>query len=155
MSNELDIDVNGLSLSELDAHIEALKAAKEKRLAAERADKIREVRTAVVTYELNIEDIFPDFYNHLEELNKSKSTFDLNDILKLIGTTVVYNKKPRAKRGTAQPRKVKGEAKYRNPDNPEMTWSGQGRKPAWLSTYLANRGKLEDLLIAAETQEGE
>ena len=28
------------------------------------------------------------------------------------------------------------EAKYRDPQNPAHTWSGKGRKPAWLKEYL-------------------
>ena len=28
------------------------------------------------------------------------------------------------------------EAKYRDPQNPSNTWSGKGRKPAWLKEYL-------------------
>lgn len=27
---------------------------------------------------------------------------------------------------------VTSEAKYRNPDNPEQTWSGRGRRPTWI-----------------------
>lgn len=26
----------------------------------------------------------------------------------------------------------KGKAKYRNPDNPDQTWTGRGKKPNWL-----------------------
>ncbi|WP_158972357.1 H-NS histone family protein [Chachezhania sediminis] len=37
--------------------------------------------------------------------------------------------------------------KYRHPENPELTWSGRGRKPAWFNAAL-NAGKsLEDLSI--------
>jgi DNA-binding protein H-NS len=38
--------------------------------------------------------------------------------------------------------------KYRNPANPDQTWSGRGRKPNWLTDALANKGaKLEDFAI--------
>jgi DNA-binding protein H-NS len=38
------------------------------------------------------------------------------------------------------------EAKYRNPDNPEQTWAGRGRKPGWLVELLLAQGKtLEEL----------
>lgn len=37
--------------------------------------------------------------------------------------------------------------KYRNPENPESTWTGRGRRPVWVEQSL-NAGKtLEDLLI--------
>lgn len=29
-----------------------------------------------------------------------------------------------------------GEPKYRHPDNPEVTWSGLGRKPSWFTAAL-------------------
>lgn len=44
---------------------------------------------------------------------------------------------------------IKVAAKYRDPDNPNRTWSGRGSYPKWLSNYLGeNPNKtLEDLLI--------
>ena len=38
-------------------------------------------------------------------------------------------KVPRVPRGEQKP---KGEPKYRNPANPEQTWTGHGRSPAWV-----------------------
>ena len=29
-----------------------------------------------------------------------------------------------------------GGAKYRHPENPEVTWSGRGRRPGWFTTAL-------------------
>ena len=44
-------------------------------------------------------------------------------------------------RAAAQP-------KYRNPINPEETWTGRGRKPRWLTVALTSVGaKIEDFLI--------
>ena len=38
--------------------------------------------------------------------------------------------------------------KYRNPENPEETWSGRGRKPNWLVAKLQKRGTaIEDFAI--------
>ncbi len=37
------------------------------------------------------------------------------------------------------------EVKYRNPDNPEETWSGRGRMANWLKEKIKKRGvKIED-----------
>lgn len=36
-------------------------------------------------------------------------------------------------------------AKYRNPDNPDLTWSGRGKRPAWINEALAAGKTLEDL----------
>ncbi len=37
--------------------------------------------------------------------------------------------------------------KYRNPKNPEQTWSGRGKPPRWLSPQLRAGRKLDDFLI--------
>ena len=34
--------------------------------------------------------------------------------------------------------------KYRNPENPAQTWTGNGRKPAWLLEALSSGKALED-----------
>ncbi len=39
------------------------------------------------------------------------------------------------------------EAKYRNPENPEQTWSGRGRRPQWVHEATANGRALEELAI--------
>ena len=37
--------------------------------------------------------------------------------------------------------------KYRHPENPEVTWTGRGRRPAWIAEGLASGKKLEDFAI--------
>ena len=37
--------------------------------------------------------------------------------------------------------------KYRNPEQPAETWSGRGKKPAWVVGQLSSGKKLEDLAI--------
>ena len=37
--------------------------------------------------------------------------------------------------------------KYRHHDNPMITWSGRGRKPAWIADALAAGKSLEDFAI--------
>lgn len=39
--------------------------------------------------------------------------------------------------------------KYRNPKNPDETWTGRGRKPNWLSTALTKGAKLESFAITS------
>jgi DNA-binding protein H-NS len=48
------------------------------------------------------------------------------------------------KKVTGQPRKVL--PKYSNPENPEETWTGRGRSPAWVSSLRGN-DKLDTALI--------
>ena len=38
-----------------------------------------------------------------------------------------------------------GTVKYANPDNPEQTWSGRGRRPQWVNDALEAGRALEDL----------
>ena len=37
--------------------------------------------------------------------------------------------------------------KYRHPENAEITWSGRGRKPAWLAEAIAGGKSLKDFAI--------
>lgn len=41
----------------------------------------------------------------------------------------------------------KASAKYRNPANPEQTWSGRGRKPQWIHDALTSGADISDLEI--------
>ncbi|MDR6307050.1 H-NS histone family protein [Pacificitalea manganoxidans] len=43
--------------------------------------------------------------------------------------------------------KPKSPPKYRHPENPEMTWTGRGRKPNWLSEALRDGKSLESFAI--------
>lgn len=40
------------------------------------------------------------------------------------------------------------QAKYRHPDNPDLTWSGRGKRPAWMAEALASGKTLEDLAVS-------
>ena len=45
----------------------------------------------------------------------------------------------------AGPKRVPAPVKYRNPNNPEETWTGRGRKPRWLTVALTSvDAKLDD-----------
>lgn len=42
----------------------------------------------------------------------------------------------------------KSRAMYRHPGKPKLTWTGKGRKPTWVTEYLAGEGhSLDDLRI--------
>jgi DNA-binding protein H-NS len=38
-------------------------------------------------------------------------------------------------------------AKYRNPENPDQTWGGRGKRPNWIQNALASGKKLDEMLI--------
>ncbi|AUQ51231.1 putative regulatory protein, H-NS histone family [Phaeobacter inhibens] len=48
-------------------------------------------------------------------------------------------------RSTAK--KTKAAPKYRNPQNPEETWTGRGRKPHWVHAALTSGVDISDLEI--------
>ncbi|MDQ2094480.1 H-NS histone family protein [Rhodalgimonas zhirmunskyi] len=41
----------------------------------------------------------------------------------------------------------KGAPKYANPENPEQTWTGKGRRPAWVNEALQSGKSLEEMAI--------
>ena len=50
------------------------------------------------------------------------------------------------KEKTAAGRKVK--IKYRHPLDAGLSWTGRGRKPTWVESWLAEGGNLDALLVA-------
>ncbi len=66
----------------------------------------------------------------LEELAREKG-FSLNE---LVGAGGKKGRKPAV-------------AKYAHPDNPQLTWSGRGRKPRWLIEAVDSGKTLDDLKI--------
>lgn len=53
----------------------------------------------------------------------------------------------RGSRSTTGASPALSEAKYRNPENPDQTWSGRGRRPGWVNEALANGRALMDLAV--------
>jgi DNA-binding protein H-NS len=49
--------------------------------------------------------------------------------------------------GKVRKPKAKIAPKYANPTYPSQTWSGRGRKPAWVHIALASGSSIEDLEI--------
>lgn len=37
--------------------------------------------------------------------------------------------------------------KYRHPENPEITWTGKGRQPAWIKEAIENGQSIDEFLI--------
>lgn len=40
-----------------------------------------------------------------------------------------------------------GAPKYRHPENPDLTWTGRGRKPKWVEAHIAAGKDIEELEI--------
>lgn len=41
----------------------------------------------------------------------------------------------------------KVKVKYRHPQNPELEWTGRGRKPKWVEAWVAGGASLDNLLV--------
>ena len=76
----------------------------------------------------------------LEAAKKAAAEFgySLDELSDAIGTG-------KSRKGGA--RKSKTAPKYRNPANPDQTWSGMGRKPQWIHDAIANGVDLMELEI--------
>ena len=48
---------------------------------------------------------------------------------------------------TTKAKKSVSPPKYMHPENPDMTWTGRGRKPKWIEEGLSSGKSLEDFLI--------
>ena len=44
-------------------------------------------------------------------------------------------------------KKTRGKPKFRNPADPEQTWTGKGKRPAWLKEAIQRGISLEDMEI--------
>ena len=44
-------------------------------------------------------------------------------------------------------KKTKGQPKYQNPTDPSQTWTGRGKRPAWIKAAVEQGKTLEDLKL--------
>lgn len=66
--------------------------------------------------------------------------FDLDDVINDEKVAKPTKAKKKAKVVSASP-------KYRHPENPEVTWTGKGRRPNWIKEAEAAGKSREDFLI--------
>lgn len=69
----------------------------------------------------------------------------IKELADSIGVTVTIHepgeKSVSSRKGSKVP------AKYKNPADPEQTWTGRGVKPVWLRDLLSKGRRIEDFLI--------
>jgi DNA-binding protein H-NS len=77
------------------------------------------------------------------EEDKKRIRQEIRELAASIGMTVEevlgYGEEKKGKR------KIPLEPKYRNPENPEQTWTGKGHRPAWVKEAVARGVRLEEL----------
>lgn len=84
-----------------------------------------------------------------------KSIRELIDLFKLTAKDCGFKSSGTKKKASEDGNKPDGRSapkkpKYRNPNNPDDTWTGLGatsRRPKWVVEYEAAGGKIEDCLI--------
>lgn len=80
----------------------------------------------------------------------SDAGLSINDVLGKAGAAPAAAKRGRPAGSTKKPAgapRAKVKAKYRHPENAGMTWTGRGRKPQWVASWIAEGKPIEGLLI--------
>ena len=123
------IDINTLSARELETLISK---AKKRKTTLSKRKPITQVR------------------RKLAQLAKNEG-YTLNELFGAGGGATAASGVTRAPRGSAtkKPRTSLGKVapKYRDPSNPENTWTGRGKQPRWLAAHTSEGRDLQDFLI--------
>lgn len=80
---------------------------------------------------------------HADRLKEVKR--QIHELAASIDYTVVLTKSKTGSKKKAVGTPAK--AKYRNPNNPDATWSGRGKRPLWVVAHTSNGGEMEELEI--------
>jgi len=104
-------------------------------------DELRELRQILDARMTELEEEHHrDVYHKIQELATGADT----TIEKLL---VQYGGGGRRTPGRVGKKIGAREAKYRNPANPDQTWSGKGRQPDWFKKATAAGKRPEDLAV--------
>lgn len=87
----------------------------------------------------------PDELKRREAQEKVNALNELRAFAKSRGFSIEELLGKEAKVKISSGAKVK--VKYRHPENASLEWTGRGRKPKWVESWLANGGVLENLLV--------
>ena len=121
------IDLKSLSFEEVKKLSANIQREIDRRHEKARKEFARDVRRLAAEKGLDARDVFAE-------------------VARPGATSASPAKKMRKKRkSTAPATKPKSPLIFWNPVNPSEGWSGRGRKPNWVVTYLANGGTLEAL----------
>lgn len=96
----------------------------------------------------------PDELNKRELQEKAKLLDEFSQIASKCGYTLkeLIGKVPRSSKGKKAGAGTRARkpvsAKYRDPQHPNLTWTGRGRKPRWVTEWLAKGKTMEALAIS-------
>ncbi|MZR13731.1 H-NS histone family protein [Maritimibacter sp. DP07] len=90
--------------------------------------------------------------SRVEEDEKKAARLAAEKAAKAMGYSLddLADVKPAKRTPKKKDARTKVAPKYANPNAPEQTWTGRGRKPKWIEEHLAAGGKLEDIEIKKE-----
>jgi DNA-binding protein H-NS len=72
----------------------------------------------------------------------------LDDLLPAAATATEQSAAPRRGRKPAAKKAATPPViKFRHPENPDIGWSGRGRKPQWANDWIAQGKKMEELAV--------
>lgn len=77
------------------------------------------------------------------EADRERVLSQMRELAASLGLTLEEVVKGERNRGTIA-------AKYRHPANPALTWSGRGKRPAWVNEALAGGMSMDDLAVPEE-----
>ena len=80
-----------------------------------------------------------------QEAARKAALAQIKELAAGLGMTVKELLASQDKRGAGP--KGKGEPKYRNPDNPDQTWTGKGMRPGWFVAAQERGIAREDMRI--------
>jgi DNA-binding protein H-NS len=93
----------------------------------------------------NLQQRIPAELKRRESKEKQEALNRVRAAAKEIGYTLeeLLGKDGKGKGGSG----IKVRVKYRHPQNGALEWTGRGRKPKWVESWLASGGALDALLV--------
>lgn len=104
-----------------------------------------DISTLTVAQLRELQQQIPAEIKRREAEEKVNVLNELRAIAKTRGYAIeeLLGKETKVKSNTGNKVKVK----YRHPQNAEFEWTGRGRKPKWVESWVANGGSLDNLLV--------
>lgn len=91
-----------------------------------------------------LQNLIADAQNLLDKYEKERRKAVIKEIQDLAASA---NLSIEIKEGDKVINSSKGVPRYRNPSNPQQTWSGRGKRPNWLNEALESGKKLDDFTV--------
>lgn len=98
-----------------------------------------------VTQLRELQQQIPSEIKRRESQEKTDALNKLREMAKALGYSIEELLAKENKVKVAAGSKVK--VKYRHPQNPDLEWTGRGRKPKWVEAWLAEGGSVDNLLV--------